>query len=180
VITVALITVQRGGHAATRWLCAFFLMYAIALAVFLAAPVLGPPIYAPASFDSQLKTTLTFRLMDGMATEYRQLLTGGGLSGFGYFVAVPSLHVAAAILMQGMMRPYPYVYWTWLPANVLLVLSTVVLGYHYILDVPAGYCITLLIRRYASFEPLEGQSARMIEAIGPGADTRSYRPAGAV
>jgi hypothetical protein len=148
VITVLLVTVSRGSNHQARLLCALFGMYAVGLGVFLVLPTAGPPIYHPPSFDARFHHTLTFSLMEKMATEYRHAVTGGALTGFGYFVAIPSLHVAAAVLMQQEMRPYPYLYWTWLPMNTLLVLSTVLLGYHYLLDVPAGYCLGWLTGRY--------------------------------
>jgi membrane-associated phospholipid phosphatase len=93
-----------------------------------------------------------------MADEYRQVQSGGALTGFGYFVALPSLHVAAAILLQTTMRPWPWIYWTWAPVTVLLILSTVILGYHYVIDLPAGlilgYSLTRALPRLSALPPV--------------------------
>jgi membrane-associated phospholipid phosphatase len=85
--------------------------------------------------------------MSSMATEYRHVIAGEQLSGFGYFVALPSLHVAAATFIQRSVRQAPWLYWTLLPVNGLLALSTVLLGYHYLLDLPSGVLLGLLFAR---------------------------------
>jgi membrane-associated phospholipid phosphatase len=140
-------------EAVARCLGVLFGAYAIGLAMFAAFPAVGPPIYVPASFKSEWSGTFTAHLMTAMAGEYRQLQTGGQLNGFGYFVAFPSLHVAAAVILQRCMREAPWLYWTWAPVTALLILSTVVLGYHYLLDVPAGLIVGLTLCRFLPNRP---------------------------
>ena len=57
------------------------------------------------------------------------------------------------------MRDTPWLYWTWMPVTILLILSTVVLGYHYLLDVPAGVILGCVLCR---FLPRGVQSSRAL------------------
>jgi hypothetical protein len=82
-----------------------------------------------------------------MAEEFQHLQTGGKLTGMGYFVALPSLHVAVAVLVQMTFRRTPLLFWTWLPITVLVILSTNLLGYHYLVDLPAGLLLGFSLAR---------------------------------
>lgn len=131
-----------------RWLTLLFGTYAVGLLGFAVVPAVGPPIYHPESFHAGLRETLTFQIMSAMAGEYQQVIAGRALNGFGYFVALPSLHVAVAALSQRAWRSAPLLYWTFLPINALLIASTVLLGYHYLLDLPAGLLVGTFLGRY--------------------------------
>lgn len=101
-------------------------------------PALGPPIAFPESFEDSLRATWTGGIMGAMEAEYRNIRVGAPLSGFGYFVAIPSFHVAVAALAQSEFAKWPWLFWAILPINMLLIVSTVLLGYHYLVDLPAG------------------------------------------
>jgi membrane-associated phospholipid phosphatase len=130
--------VRRSPRDLAAWLWVLFGTYGIGLAVFACFPLVGPNTYRPDSFDATYHASLTFQAMNNIAAEYARVLSGRPLSGFGYFVAVPSLHVAVATLAQRSMRATPWLFWTLLPVNLLLVSSTVLLGFHYLIDVPTG------------------------------------------
>jgi membrane-associated phospholipid phosphatase len=134
---VLFVLVRCGQHPAT-FLRAVFLCYLLGLLVFFYWPAVGPCIAYPESFDPGFHGTATWRLMQSMAIEFAALGQGTALNGFAYFVAVPSLHVAMAILLQYFLRVSPWHFWAFLPVNVLMAASTVLLGYHYLLDAPAG------------------------------------------
>ncbi|PYR46157.1 MAG: hypothetical protein DMF95_19115 [Acidobacteria bacterium] len=51
------------------------------------------------------------------------------------FVALPSLHTLVAVFILGVVRRTPLLFWFLLPITSLLVGSTFLLGYHYLLDV---------------------------------------------
>ena len=148
IVVLVVIAAMRPREVVCRCLVVLFSAYAIGLAIFAAFPAVGPPIYFPQSFKAEWSGTLTAQLMAGMAAEFQQVQKGGGLNGFGYFVAFPSLHVAAAVILQRCMRDTPWLYWTWMPVTILLILSTVVLGYHYLLDVPAGFILGCVLCRF--------------------------------
>lgn len=112
-----------------------FFLYVIGVACFLIYPAIGPCLYYPESTDAGATHTGTKFLIDGMLQDYRAALNGGTLRGFGYFIAVPSLHAMLAMLMQWKLRTYPVLSALFAPVNLLIVLSTVMLGYHYVLDV---------------------------------------------
>jgi membrane-associated phospholipid phosphatase len=129
----------------TAFLRTFFTCYVMGVLVFAIYPVVGPCIAFPESFHPQFHGTLTFRLMEGMASEYTASLQRASVNGFGYFVAIPSLHVALAVVMQAMLRFSPIHFWAFLPINVVVAASTVILGYHYLIDMMAGVALGALV-----------------------------------
>jgi membrane-associated phospholipid phosphatase len=112
--------------------------------VFLVYPTVGPCIFAPALFRETFHGTLTWGFMERMASEYAAVVQGRTANGTAYFVALPSLHVAMAVVLQLAVRPSPAHFWLLMPVNGLLAASTVLLGYHYVLDLPAGVATGLL------------------------------------
>ncbi|MFI5360521.1 MAG: phosphatase PAP2 family protein [Elusimicrobiota bacterium] len=56
----------------------------------------------------------------------------------GGMIAFPSFHVAWAVLTTYAALPYRKLFWAAAALNVLVVASTVLLGWHYLVDVPAG------------------------------------------
>src|SRR5262249_2794508 len=129
----------------TAFLTTFFTCYLAGLIVFAIYPAVGPCIAFPDSFGGEFRGTLTFRLMDGMASEYTAALERTSVNGFGYFVAIPSLHVALAVVLQVMLRVSPAHFWAFLPINVVVASSTIVLGYHYLVDLFAGLALGTLV-----------------------------------
>jgi hypothetical protein len=119
----------------SRFVKALFTFYAIGVLGFLIYPAVGPCIYFPESFRSDMHSSLTFKTMDAMYADYRTIRDGGtALSGLGYFIALPSLHVMVACLLQFYLHPSLALFWMFAPVNVMVSLSTIVLGYHYVLD----------------------------------------------
>ena len=47
--------------------------------------------------------------------------------------------------IESALFPTPGRQWTFLPVNLLLVSSTVALGQHYLIDVPAGMLVGLIV-----------------------------------
>ena len=173
VVVLLLVAVTRSSRDVARWLIVLFGAYAIGLAVFAIVPAVGPFAYQPDAFRPGFRTSFTFSVMTAVAGEYRQLLTGGPLTGFGYFVAMPSLHVAVATLAQRALRPAPFLYWTFMPINILLISSTFLLGYHYFLDLPAGFVVAAALSRFVP------QSAQILPAPGLGPHAPGSGRAGA-
>jgi membrane-associated phospholipid phosphatase len=144
-IVVVLLARCAQAGAIVRWFAVFFAAYAIGLAVFVVLPVVGPPIHDIGLFDPALADTFTADLMRRMAVEFQEVRPGGRLGGFAYFVAFPSLHVAAAFILQVTLRNWPPIFWLFLPVNVLLMVSTVALGYHYSIDIAGGLILGALL-----------------------------------
>jgi membrane-associated phospholipid phosphatase len=130
-----------------RWLAVLFSAYATGLVVFFLFPAVGPFTYVPNSIRPDFQVTFAFTVMQSIANDYSRLLNAGALTGFGYFVAMPSLHVAAATLAQRSLRTAPLLYWAFIPVNCLLAASTVLLGFHYLLDLPAGFFLAVALAR---------------------------------
>jgi hypothetical protein len=125
------------------WLAVLFGAYAIGLLVFLVWPAVGPHIYIPESLGAEWHQTPTFEAMHRMATDYQNVVAGGR-GGINYFIAFPSLHVAAAAICQWGLRGAGFLFWAMLPITVLVSASTFLLGYHYAVDIPAGLATAAL------------------------------------
>ncbi len=131
------------GRDASGFLRAVFLAYFAGLIVFAVYPAVGPCIYYPETFRPEFQPTATHYLMRKMATEFAAATAKMPVNGLAYFVAIPSLHAALATLCQCFLGGTGFLFWTFLPINVAVVLSTVLLGYHYIVDVPVGVLLGL-------------------------------------
>ncbi len=142
----AVVFVSTGrGKGIARFLAMLFFLYAAGLVVFAVVPTIGPFTFYPDCFSGAYRDTATGFVMGQIVDEYQAVRTHGGLNGFGYFIALPSMHVAKALLIQLWLRGSPCLFWFFLPANILMALSTFLLGYHYIADFPAGIVLTLAV-----------------------------------
>jgi hypothetical protein len=69
----------------------------------------------------------------------------------GGMIALPSFHVIWAWIVQYTMRVWPIVFIALTPLNILLVISCVMLGWHYPVDI-VGSIIVILISHYLAFK----------------------------
>lgn len=128
------------------YLLRMFGCYVSALGMFVAWPAVGPCLYYPESFRSGYEATTTALWMSSSYIEFAAIRDHlQPITGFGYFVALPSLHTAMALLCQLSLRRSRILFWMFFPINALIIASTVVLGYHYALDVPAGIALVAII-----------------------------------
>jgi hypothetical protein len=142
-VGLTILVLVHVGRPLVRFFVALFACYAVGLLVFVVYPTVGPCIFEPDSFRAAFHDTFTYGLMQRMAQEYAAVAAGTTGNGAAYFVALPSLHVAVVTLLQrtlAVSRPH---FWMMLPVNLLLAASTVLLGYHYLVDVPAGIAVAL-------------------------------------
>lgn len=124
----------------TRFLLTTFGIYLLGIAVFVAYPVVGPHLsFYPDLFHPALLDDHPFAaFMGGWEQEYRAARELRTENGFGYFVGLPSLHVAMAGWLQLSLRRSPLHFWMCLPINATMTASTFLLGYHWIADAVAG------------------------------------------
>jgi hypothetical protein len=144
-IPLVIFVLHSSGGEPRAFIRALFTCYFVALLIFLLFPTIGPTLADPNLFSKAYEHTQTYALTRLMAAEYMALQGSGALSGLGYFVALPSLHVAVAVLVQVFLYRSPVHFWLFLPINLLVVPATVALGYHYLLDVPAGVLLASAI-----------------------------------
>jgi membrane-associated phospholipid phosphatase len=145
-IVVVLFALVQDPPAMRRYLVRMFACYLCGLGVFFLWPVVGPCLYYPESFRSGYEATTTGQWIRNSHLEFQAIRNHlQPTTGFGYFVAVPSLHTAIALLCQISLRRSRMLFWMFLPINALLIASTVVLGYHYAVDVVAGLGLTAIV-----------------------------------
>jgi membrane-associated phospholipid phosphatase len=158
-IVVVVFAIARQRERLVRHLAAMFGFYALGIVVFLLYPVVGPPLYYPHSFVDTYRSSMTYVFMHSSFLDFSAVRhLSPPLTGFGYFVGVPSLHAGLALLFQLNLWPSRTVFWLVLPINLLITLSTFLLGYHYVVDTVAGVLIAPLI--YWLFHVLPVRTAR--------------------
>lgn len=162
---VVMLALLWSGRDVGRFLRALFLAYFTGLIVFAAYPAVGPCIHYPETFRSEFTSSATHHLMQKLAVEFGAATARAPVNGIAYFIAMPSLHTALAVLCQCFLGGMGLLYWTFLPVNVAVVVSTVALGYHYVVDIPAGILLGLVVARLLR-DGLPGVAAH---AAGPGA-----------
>jgi PAP2 superfamily len=140
-ITVVAMALHRRGELLPTYIRAIFVAYAIALAIFAIFPTIGPAESRPDLVRPDYQSSLTAQLADRTGAELTAVRSGGKLNGIGYFIALPSLHVAQAMIACIFLRHIRTLWWWFLPINALIVPSTVILGQHYLVDVPAGILV---------------------------------------
>jgi hypothetical protein len=140
--SVILIVQERG--PIIHFFSVLFSCYLTGLVIFLIFPAIGPCIYYPESFAEQFHGSMTHRVMQGFLNGYEAVKEGTIKgAGVGYFVAFPSLHVAVAVILQYFAFISPLHFWMMAPINAAIIVSTVFLGYHYLIDIPAGIFLAL-------------------------------------
>jgi membrane-associated phospholipid phosphatase len=144
-VFVVILVYARECKSCARFIGGAFGAYLFALLVYCIYPVSGPHYYVPESLAETFRSTRTANLMAQMNASYEDILAGRPTAGFAYLVALPSLHVSMAVLMQGFLAISRIHFWAFLPVNVLMALSTVYLGYHYLVDVAGGVALAAAI-----------------------------------
>lgn len=135
-------------------LAGLFTAYAFALIVFAVFPTAGPCIVFPDSLDQAYRQTETGTLMTSMASSFDSVRLMGATPEVAYFVALPSLHVVVGLYLPLLVRRCRPLFWMLVPAGVLVVLSTFLLGYHYVLDAFAAIPVVWAALRIA--RPTDG------------------------
>jgi membrane-associated phospholipid phosphatase len=136
----------RTGGNITRFFTLQCIAYAIGLACFYFYPAIGPIYTFRDKHDPEIiHKSNTGQLMELSYREIDQVMKSRPLGGTFYIIAMPSLHVCMAVLMQAFLWPNRHLFWTFLPINGMIALSTVYLGYHYVLDIPAGIFLGLAL-----------------------------------
>ncbi len=122
-----------------------FAAYLIGLAVFCCYPIVGPICTDPRMFAQSYQDTNTYFLTVQQAGSYADILAQRPCRGFAYLVALPSLHVAMAMIMQRFLAQSPIHFWAFLPVNILMSLATVYLGFHYFVDIVGGLVLAEIV-----------------------------------
>ncbi len=157
-VVVGLLIVR--GENLPRFFATTFCIYLFGIGVFVVYPVVGPHLaYYPELVHPEWLDTEPFgRFMAGWAAEFRSARAFETHNGFGYFVGLPSLHVAMAIWLQLSLRSSPLHFWMGLPVNLAMTASTFLLGYHWMADaVAAAFAVAAVL---AARSWLEGRARR--------------------
>ncbi len=151
VFVVIVVVAWRSRALADRLLTTIFGAYAIGLATFVILPAVGPCIAFPGSLDRAALPGQTDVVMRAMADGFRDVTNGANRPVIAYFVALPSLHVLLALVLQWHLRRFRFAGALFAPINGLVIVSTVALGYHYLIDVAGAVALAPAV--LAAFDP---------------------------
>jgi membrane-associated phospholipid phosphatase len=180
VFVVTFVLIQRRARLAS-FFAAVFACYLLGVVVFCVYPVFGPYLH-PGALHPDYRGSLTYQIMADGVAEFAAVRSGASVNGVAYFVGLPSLHAAMALLFQIYLYPSRGHFWVFLPINVFMALSTVLLGFHYLIDLPAGLLLPLLV--LAAGKVLVHSpppSVKMGPAVSPVSNTEPFgarRPSG--
>ena len=162
VILVLLLFCQAGDpDGVFRFLKGLFACYGIGVLCFVIYPAIGPCLYYPESFDP---ARVNVQIIQGMLHDYHAAINSEPLMGYGYFIAVPSLHVMIALYLQRCLLKFSSLFRVFLPVNVALIGSTVILGYHYIVD---ALIAILIIGIWLTLEKTLGSEPASLTRLRP-------------
>jgi membrane-associated phospholipid phosphatase len=132
---VLVLSARESGRAAERLVGTIFTGYAVGLLIFLIAPSVGPCIAFPESIDFSALPSQAAIVMRAMIDGFADLSSGVDRPVIAYFVAFPSLHALLAIVLQWHLRSFRFAFFLFAPVNLFVLGSTVILGFHYLIDV---------------------------------------------
>jgi membrane-associated phospholipid phosphatase len=144
-VFVVVLVQGREGVQISRFIASSMAAYLLAIVVFFFYPIVGPYYFLPDTLAGAFHDTRSFSLMSQMNASYADILAGRSTQGFAYLVGLPSMHVTMAIMMQRFLvysRPH---FWAFLPINLLMALSTLYLGFHYLVDFLGGVVLAVVV-----------------------------------
>jgi hypothetical protein len=154
------------------------LCYLLSAFVFALYPVFGPTCMYPESLRPEVRETLTGVLAASLHKEAFSILAGvSPVSAGSYFIGLPSMHAGLAAICQFAVRGTGALFWLLLPLNGMLVVSTVLLGHHYVADTVAGCALgwtvsTVVARWLSARRATEDRANCLVDAASvPGIQT---------
>jgi hypothetical protein len=141
VAAFALVIVARGPRIVVHYCVSLILLFYVGRWLGLFNPVMGPAFYRPEAFgylDGSVSATAMREVAATFALPPDQAIHKGGVL-LGGVSAMPSLHVAmVAVTAYWMAMARRWTLWLTGPWVLLVWTSTVVLGWHYVLDGAGG------------------------------------------
>jgi membrane-associated phospholipid phosphatase len=156
-VSFAAAFLSRNTGEMRRLVLGIMLIYFFGLALFYLFPSVGPVFYTPELFAD-------------IPNKWQKVLWGGHLAiqanretfaaaPFLGVAAMPSLHGAHALFLVMIARRYHRkLFLAYLPWITLLYISTVYMGWHYVVDLVAGALISIVVKKGLLF-PKSGKAA---------------------
>lgn len=141
IFVCTMFALERGDQ--NKYIFTLFAAYLGGVVCFCLFPVFEPYLLQQACMDSCMEGSITLRIVSDLRHEFVSALRLWPVTGQGYFVGFPSLHVAVSVISLYYFAASRSYWYFFLPVNIMIVVSTVFLGYHYLLDMPAGVVLAI-------------------------------------
>lgn len=176
VAAFALVVVGRGSRIVLHYCVTMIVLFYVGRLLGVLNPVMGPAFYRPEVFaylDGSVTGEAMRMVAQVMASPPERALHSGGIL-LGGVSAMPSLHVAmVAVTAYWLARAARWTAWVTAPWVVLVWTSTVVLGWHYVVDGAGGIvlgaaCVWIAVRLLRAWGAGEASGAAPVrQQAGP-------------
>lgn len=133
-----------------RYVFSLVLCYLIGAFSYYLLPALGPVFHDPARFTFLKQTAPTASYIQGIllrntVAASRQFHGLGKLDVYGFIACMPSLHIAHEAIMLYFCRHSILLFGVSMTFFLATCVSVLVLGWHYLLDIPAGILVAAIV-----------------------------------
>ena len=148
ILVIAVLGFRGDNQPLQRFVLRFMACALVTVALFYFFPALGP--FATEGYSPTGSQTRVLQHLQAMRTGERTLVTWREAEGL---IAFPSFHTIWAILMALAYRRRPVLFAVFGTLNVVVIVSTLTTGWHYLSDLIGGIVVCLFV--LASLRPLE-------------------------
>jgi hypothetical protein len=145
-----LLAFHRGRQEALRFTGTVLTAYYFAIALFWMWPSQGPFFLCQGHFSDFPSGLLTYTVQRELLSQASALWAAKGLSSVSldYYIAFPSMHIAAPLIVAWYLRRWRRILALLLAVDLLIVVSVVLLEWHYVVDILGGLavaCVSILL-----------------------------------
>lgn len=143
--------------------------YYLSLALFWLWPSQGPFFLCGPHFAEFPASLATYSIQKRLLAQASSLWAGAGLSAIGldYYIAFPSMHIAAPLIVAWYLRRWRRIVCFLLAVDLLVVVSIVFLEWHYVVDLLGGIVVAGVAVLMAGGAPAARTALTMADS-GPG------------
>ncbi len=162
-----LIAFHDGRKETFRFVGALLTAYYMAVAVFWMWPSQGPFFLCQEHFAQFPSSLRTYAIQRHLLSQANWLWAGKGFGGVSldYYIAFPSMHIAAPVIVAWFLRRWKRILGFLLAIDVFIATAVVLLEWHYVVDILGGLAVAAL-----AIVVVGGPSKRRQQAslVGPG------------
>jgi hypothetical protein len=141
-----LIAFHHGRRETFRFVGALLTAYYLAIAVFWMWPSQGPFFLCREHFAQFPGSLRTYAIQSRLLYQASWLWTGKGVGGVSldYYIAFPSMHIAAPLIVAWFLRRWKRILGFLLGIDLMIAIAVVLLEWHYVIDILGGVAVAAL------------------------------------
>jgi hypothetical protein len=138
-----LIAFHDGRRETFRFVGTLLTAYYLTIALFWMWPSQGPFFLCREHFAQFPDSLRTYAIQSRLLSQAGRLWTGKGVGGVSldYYIAFPSMHIAAPLIVAWFLRPWKRILGFLLVIDLIIAIAVVLLEWHYIVDMLGGVAV---------------------------------------